>query len=287
MYSNRFVCSVKVNGSILRENAGVVTLPFGAEYGLLLKNLNSRRAMVKVTVDGKDATEGMRLILPVNGSLELERYIRNGNLNSGNRFKFVERTAAVEAHRGIQENDGLIRCEFWAEREKQETVETIVRRHYIDEYEPWYIPRPPIYPKRPRPHPWWDDGIRFTSSTRSGSRIPMGRTGGPSASSRRLSATPKRSLGPSGQTRGGFRSFNDAGITVPGSVSNQQFQSASGFALETNSTVIVLQLRGEVGGKVVAAPVTVKSKPTCSTCGKANKAGMKFCGECGTALDLV
>jgi hypothetical protein len=58
MYSNRFVCSVKVNGKILREQSGTVTLPFGCEYEILLKNLNSRRAMVSVSVDGKDATDG-------------------------------------------------------------------------------------------------------------------------------------------------------------------------------------------------------------------------------------
>ena len=49
MYSNRFIASIRVNGKILRENQGTVSLPFGAEYEILLKNMNSRRAMARVT----------------------------------------------------------------------------------------------------------------------------------------------------------------------------------------------------------------------------------------------
>jgi hypothetical protein len=80
---------------------------------------------------------------------------------------------------------------------------------------------------------------------------------------------------------------SDVGITVPGSQSQQQFYSAAGFALEPQSVVIVLRLRGEIGGKVVAAPVTVHSKPTCQTCGKVNRPTEQFCGRCGTALLIV
>ena len=86
---------------------------------------------------------------------------------------------------------------------------------------------------------------------------------------------------------GGFRSFNEAGITVPGTESRQQFHNVSGFPLESNSHVIVLNLRGEVAGKPVAAPVTVDRKPVCVTCGKKNKAQDRFCHECGTALELI
>jgi len=82
-------------------------------------------------------------------------------------------------------------------------------------------------------------------------------------------------------------SMNDAGITVPGSESNQQFYHSSGFPLESNSSVIVLQLRGEVGGVAVAAPVTVEQKPVCSTCGKTNRGANRFCDQCGTALHLI
>ena len=95
MYRDSFIASVKVGGKILRETNGTVSLPFGSEYGILLKNLNSRRAMAKVTVDGQDATDGTKLILPANGSIDLERFIKNGNLKSGNKFRFIERTSKL------------------------------------------------------------------------------------------------------------------------------------------------------------------------------------------------
>lgn len=278
MFSNNFILAIKVGGKVLREQGSLVSLPFGCEYTVLLKNLLSRRAMVKVSVDGKDATEQTRLILEPNASLELERFIRNGNNESGNRFKFIERTGSVEAHRGITENDGIVRAEFWAEQVIQDEI--ITRRHYYDEYCP--VPRP-YFPPRPR-DPWW----KYSGPTCSS---------GPSRSmgARRMSSVPTRSLRPSASSgpRGSSRARvevergNDAGITVAGSTSHQQFRSVCGFPLESQSHVITLQLRGEVGGKVVAQAVTVDRKACCDTCGKKNKATLKFCGECGASLVLV
>lgn len=300
MYKSNFVVAVRVNGKILRENQELVTLPFGAEYEILLKNLNSRRAMVKVSVDGQDATDGTLIILQPNASVTLERFIKNGNLLRGNRFKFIDRSAGIEAHRGIKEDDGLIRAEFWAEKEVIDRP--IIREHYYDDWYP--IPRP-YYPPSPWPRPWrrghgWPCQGAMCNSGPKPSYSKRNRTMGPGAASGpkldRMSSTPMRSSGGiSGQSIGGFQgvmdmncsSFNDAGITVPGSESNQQFHSASGFPLESNSHVIILQLRGEVGGVAVKVPVTVDRKPECVTCGKVNKATSKFCSECGTALTSI
>jgi hypothetical protein len=80
---------------------------------------------------------------------------------------------------------------------------------------------------------------------------------------------------------------NDAGITVAGSKSNQEFQSSWGFETESNSQVIVLQLRGVVGGDPVKKAVTVDFKPTCPTCGKVNKISHQFCSNCGTNLHTI
>ena len=81
--------------------------------------------------------------------------------------------------------------------------------------------------------------------------------------------------------------FNDNGITVAGSVSNQRFVDAQWFATESHSEVIVLRLRGAVGQKAVIAPVTVKTRTICSTCGKSSRPGSEFCPTCGTALMMV
>jgi len=295
-FSNKFVCTVKVNGKILRENQNTVTLPFGAEYSLVLKNLNSRRAMVKVSVDGQDATENTRLILPPNGSIDLERFIRNGNLSSGNRFKFIERTAGIEAHRGIKADDGLIRAEFWAEREYiQQPVTTTY---------PQWLPRgrrSGDWDRRSRPP------MRSSPTASAGTPARRGFVGGQSAGSPSLDSVDE-GLDPGEPCRGGIicpsaftanmssapmmdmqkmAALNETGITVPGSQSNQQFVCASGFELESTSSVIVLQLRGDVNGIYVAAPITVDHKPECSICGKKNSVSSKFCAECGAATSII
>lgn len=295
MYSQKYIASLKVGGKILRETNGTVSLPFGSEYGVLLKNLNSRRATVKVTVDGQDATDGTKLILPANGSIELERFIKNGNLKSGNRFKFIERTSKIEDHRGIKEDDGLIRVEFWAEKEVVDVP--VVRRYYYDEYHPRYQYYYPYWPYH-----------RYTDIRLGGSQTGDLNWGGSSlqASCNNSQFVQSGNIGSAGE--GFLRSAdsglsgqiqaqnmscqtmdlsNDAGITVPGSKSDQQFQSSYGFQTESNSHVIVLQLKGFVGDKPVITPVTVDRKPVCPTCGTTNKPQNKFCKECGTGLQLV
>ena len=85
-------------------------------------------------------------------------------------------------------------------------------------------------------------------------------------------------------------SFNAApqtetGITVAGSKSEQKFVTVSNFATETEKHSIVIKLLGETeDNKAIREPITVKTKPKCTTCGKQNKATAKFCSECGTAL---
>ncbi len=105
MHQTGFVACIKVNGKILRESNDTVSLPFGSSYSILIKNLNSVRSQVKVSIDGTDATDGTHLVIPANGEVELERFIRNANLTSGNKLKFIERTEGIESHRGIKAED--------------------------------------------------------------------------------------------------------------------------------------------------------------------------------------
>ena len=116
MYDNKLAVAIKSNGKVLREfNKDTVYLKFGSEYSFLIKNLNTRRAVVKIEIDGDEVTKG-GLIVDANREIELERFIRD--LNEGNRFKFIEKTAAIEAHRGNKLQDGLVRIEFEFEREQ-------------------------------------------------------------------------------------------------------------------------------------------------------------------------
>lgn len=297
MYTDKIVAVVKVGGKVLREQHGSVTLPFGSEYSILIKNLNSVRAQVKVSVDGTDATDGTHLVIPANGEVELERFIRNGNLRSGNKLKFIERTAGIESHRGIKVDDGLIRVEAWKEYIHPVIDVPVVRHHYYDHYHyhyPWHYP---IYPKSWPHQPYIWGGLSSsvnTSTTLGGHSVGSASFNTMSANSARSASG---SLG-SGKSSSPLRTAGlrfmdveasecDAGITVAGGESNQQFNSVAGFSLESISTVIVLRLRGKVGKIAVAKAVTVKAKKKCDTCGKSNKANGQFCSGCGTALVLA
>jgi hypothetical protein len=300
MFVNRYVGCIKVDGKILREDSGVVTLPFGAEFSILLKNLNSLRATAKVSVDGTDATEGTSLVIPANGSLELERFIRNGNLAAGNRFKFIERTAGIEAHKGIGAEDGLVRIEFHSEVQPAIHQTVITHHQHYDHwhrwrywpYDPWTLGGGTTYGMNA--NTVQTSNINSASLTSSSNAAPRPRFSasagkGPAAKGSPLRMRTMKLAAGKGSPRSIVRSaaLNDAGITVAGSESSQRFSQGAWFQTETVGHVIVLQLRGAVGGKVVLKPVTVKSKPTCGTCGKTNKPLDKFCGECGASLTVI
>ena len=111
MYGNKLAAAIKVDGKVLREFKDTVHIPFGSEYQITIKNLHTQRAVVNVYLDGENAVPG-GLVIDPGRSIDLERWIKNGNLSEGNKFKFIERTGSVEAHRGIGIEDGLVRIEY-------------------------------------------------------------------------------------------------------------------------------------------------------------------------------
>lgn len=271
MYQNRLAVAVKSSGKVLREFKDTVYVPFGTEYSVLIKNLHSLRVKVNVQIDGQDTTEGSGIIINGNSSLDLERFIKGGNLESGNRFKFIERTGKIEQHRGIGIEDGLIRIEFEFERESQPLK--------WPEYKP-----DPFTPWTPPSSPWFGPVIgQAQTADAKGYWLSQ------NSLDCMYSATATSAVN-SEKLRGAeiVNQVNDAGITVPGSVSDQKFTTANFFYGDGVKHVMVLKLLGETeAGKKIEAPVTVKAKPKCVTCGKQNKATSKFCGECGTALEIL
>lgn len=290
MYNQKLVASLKANGKILREFKDTVYCPFGAEYSILIKNLNTVRAVVNVYIDGENQTPG-GLVLNAHQEVDLERSIKNGNLLEGNRFKFIERTGSVEQHRGVKLEDGLIRIEY--------------------QYE---IPRPIInvsdnnfwkkdnlyYPPGVRGAEFWNNATYGTSGASSGSMNINGilrnvdYSNGEKTRVRASGATAEycstAGIGSPSEIHDGKATmdWNDAGITVPGSHSKQQFQTTTIGALDPQQYSIVLKILGETpDNERVRTPVTVKHKPKCVTCGKLNKHNAKFCSECGTALHIV
>lgn len=294
MYHNKVAAAIKVNGKILRERGDIVALPFGSEYSILIKNLNSVRIQVRVHIDGTDVTEGTWIVIQPNASVELERFIKNGNWNCGNRFKFIERTSSIEEFRGAKIDDGLVRIEY--QTEQVEEVKTIVRTHYEDHYVPPCNP----YPwERRRGRRWNDSPIRSFSSTLYKSSAPSGSSNSGSlnvnTSAVNFTEAPM-SFCSSGVVVAGGEAAGagiaeetslDVGITVEGGISHQQFYPAAWFKTTGVTEVIVFHLKGKVGEKVVRSPITVEKKAKCKTCGRTNKAKNKFCANCGTALELV
>jgi len=72
MYSNKLAVAIKSAGKVLREfNKDEVYLPFGKEYSIFIKNMNSVRALVKVTVDGTDIGDGTRFVVDGNSTFDI------------------------------------------------------------------------------------------------------------------------------------------------------------------------------------------------------------------------
>jgi hypothetical protein len=289
MYNQKMVCCLKANGKVLREFKDTVYVPFGSEYSILIKNLNSVRAIVNITIDGQEVVPD-GLVVNANQEIDLERFVKD--LSKGNKFKFIERTANIEnGPRGIKVDDGLIRVSFKYEKVYPQLVNTI--HHHI-----WNTNT--VYGNG---SPRWSTGISGSLNTPIGAST----TGGSSDTDMRyaMNSIATSAMPTKGITRGIVAQAQSAtsdkffaqasgvqlsapksevGITVPGSISEQKFTTISNFTTEPVEHVMVLRLAGDLGQKPVTEPVTVKAKPKCQTCGKVNKAVNKCCSECGTSL---
>jgi hypothetical protein len=267
MYNQKLVASIKSKGKVLREFKDTVYIPFASEYSILLKNLNTTRAVVNVFIDGENVVPG-GLVIDPGRTVDLERWIKNGNLSEGNKFKFIERTSAIEdGPRGIKMEDGLIRVEYQFE-----------------------IPRPVLnIPTWTTTTTTWNSTPVYGSGLTRGISASgsAGDVAWPAGSVTCNAALNNVSMDSFNVTASAASFKNETGITVPGSKSTQSFQHTTVGALDPTVHNIVLKLVGDLGdNKPVTKPVTVAHKPKCVTCGKQNKAHAKFCSECGTALEI-
>jgi len=273
VYKERFIAVVKCNGKILREHDDIVTLPFGAEYSILLKNLESRKASVSIQIDGKDILDGKALLVDPKSEFEIERFVES--LDKGNRFKFIQKTKEIQDHRGDKIDDGIIRVEFTFEKEKPIQIKkTIIHEHHYDDYHHYHPP-----------YRWFttyggtgssrgiDSFTTYTSniqSSLSDEPVVMSNLAESSINYVDEVSTP----------------LEDEGITVKGSDSQQSFRYGRIGPLESQSHTIILRLRGTKSNGVtpVEKPITVKTRVTCPTCGRRSKSSAKFCNNCGTAI---
>ena len=287
MYNQKLVASIKVKGKILREFKDTVYIPFASEYSILLKNLNTVRAVVNVFVDGENAVPG-GLVIDPGRSVDLERWIKNGNLSEGNRFKFIERTAQIEdGPRGIKEEDGLIRVEYQFELPRPViNLNQVFGNNstiYSSEYQG-------VTDKYSKTSGWISASGSSTISQMNVGGVLRGIDYSQGESVKATAAAAINQVAPDNieyHSGAATMDWNDVGITVPGSKSTQTFQTVTMGALDPVKHNIVLRIVGDLGhNKPVDKAVTVKHKPKCVTCGKQNRAHAKFCVECGTALEI-
>ena len=260
MYSDKFVIAVKHDGKILQESGDIVQLPFGSEYSVLLKNLNTARASVKISIDGNSISENSNFIIDVNESIDIERFIKNKNMTEGNKFKFIERNDAVTLHRGIKAEDGLIRVEFQFE---EVSYAPIIQSNYLSQYSH----------QKNYSGDFQGEYTNVVNSQHSPTATPQGVFKSAKSLDRRITQDSHQISASIG---------NMAGITAPGSKSNQTFKIVSDFPLQSQKFSMILRL---VGIQSQKPHIYTRSNVACEICGKASKSGANFCATCGSSLE--
>ena len=250
MYNSNFVLCVKQNEKILREDKDNILLPFGSEYTLLLKNLESKKALVKVSIDGEDVLDGQGLIIAPNCTTEITGFLQGRHAK--NAFRFIEKTQEISDFRGDRIDDSLIRVEVQFEKVR------------------------PIYETAI----WYDYHSDNTGA--------VGHTGSQDINFRGANYNCNdevvKSLNSNVNCMAAMAMPED-GITVKGTKINQNFSYGSIGELEYESIVLVLKLKGYKENKRVQKVITVQDKKTCPTCGKNHKVNSNFCDRCGTNID--
>lgn len=290
-YQEKFVCVVKHGSKIMRERDGCIMLPFGAEYTLLLKNLDSRRSLISVSIDGEDVLGGNSLVIGGNGSTELEGFLDGSIVR--NKFRFIQKTQEIIKRRGDQIDDGLIRVEFRFEKMKPVVIEE--KHHHYDYYHHHYdwTPYNP-WPRWPRPRrcrrddypphiPYYNNLVTSSSFCESGEGpVNLSNIGSVTSGDIQINHVSSDGIMPD---LAPAIPNEDEGITVRGSSTFQQFHSAYVDELEENSHTIIIRLRGiNSTGVLVKKSITTKTRLNCPTCGKKSRSDMKYCSKCGTAL---
>lgn len=245
-YKDYFVAEVKVGGKILRVQNDKVFLPFNSEYSILLKNLNTKRAKVKIQIDGQDVLSGHSIVMEANQTLDLAGFMKGSKVT--NRFKFIEKTQEISDYRGDRVDDGLIRIEFAYEKPITYYYYEPLKTHWTPTYTPWDV---------------------YGTSNDSSRNVHVGDV---TCNYCNISSNE-------------FKDINDKGITVKGSETRQDFLYTT-FGDSEEPQVIILQLVGKKDtGNVVQEPLTIEKKLVCKTCGRSWKSFQKFCGNCGTFLE--
>src|SRR5574337_755655 len=263
VFKSNFVAAIKVNNKFLREYEDAVRMKFDSEYSLYFKNLDSRKALVKVSIDGKDVLDGHRLIINGDSNLELMGYLDESQAKQA--FKFIKRTNEIEEFRGITPEDGIIRVEIQYEKEHP------VYRNVI--YTPVWYPYPCWNP--PYTITYW--GTTYTNGIGGYTYISGGGRTTTSSSSISIQQPTSTSVY-SSMAADIYRTHDlDDGITVKGSDVDQYFYQGYIGELESEKSVISFKLMGFDQKKITEKPIFTNDKIQCKTCGLKSKSHNKYC----------
>jgi hypothetical protein len=243
MHSNDFVLCIKHKGKVLRESNKSVFLPFNSEYQIYIKNLNhDRKGIVKVEIDGMDISNDQEFVINPNDTITLERFMLDGDLKQGKKFKFVK--ASNPNVTDPQNNDnGNIKVTCWLE--KQSTFSPTITWTNTREFK----------------HPTF---ITYDSDNTAGNPI--------------FYTSNNTIYNSSMQTTGHLESIEEQGATIEGSNSYQQFHTVkTGKKDWSTHTVLILQLKPH---KKVKTVHNTRFK-YCPRCGQKQKYNNNFCPNCG------
>lgn len=250
-YQNDFVLAIMHSGSPVREISGKVTLPFNSEYKIRLKNKHEYlRAKARVWVDGRQASNLGDLILRPGETLDLERFL-DESMTSGRRFQFVP-LSDRRVNDPTDSENGIIKVEFYREMSIKWSIEPAIKWNNN-----------------------WENDSLFNLSSGGFSSKGSGLTYGGSSNRTSISTYHVSNIA---------ATPDQAGATVEGSNSNQQFVIGNDFTTEIFPTTLTLKLQGprigavNIGSSSAQQTSTIKFCPSCGA-RRLRKAG--FCHRCG------
>ena len=249
VYSQKFVISILVDGQVQKEFAnGDVNIPFGCHYAIRFRNKNSRRAVVKLYIDGEKMCRG-GFVIPANCHRDIDC-----SSQTLKKFKFVDlQSTEAQDHGKDQVNAdklmGVVEAHWHLEKEHPKPpVVREIHHHHNHHYRHWWE------------RPWYG-----TYGTPYNSCKPCGDGGATEHADVRLSASTDsvldfnaaesapasyQEIAKGGVVRDSFkgacarrdRLVRD-GATVEGDMSNMRFGELD-VDYEEAATVLRLQLKG-------------------------------------------
>ena len=246
VYSNKFVVCVLVNGCPQKELAnGTVSLPFGTEYGLRLRNKHARRAVAKIFIDGENVSGG-GYVVDAHDYIDIKRH---SDIDRAFKFVSLDSEDAVDFGKNGPNYDkikGTIEVRFYMERERQQVIyREIVHDHHHHHHHDYYSrPRPIPMPINPYDSPYngtWVSNRGDTQVDYSCSAEPLrAKSAGSCQSAAKprgfMSSTASNSPAPD------LSALQD-GCTVEGHSTGQSFHTTH-VELETEATVVKIFLQG-------------------------------------------